>query len=409
MSHRSPPYRRVARLAPALGLLIAGLVPFAAGHLSVSAQEAPALVVDDAQTANPELVEVAVGDPASFGVSGRTLRVPPGYSVTVVAAGLGGPRFMTFDDEDNLIVGAARQGTVFRFSYVDGRLGEPEVVASGLQQPASVAIFTVDGVQYLYVGETGQVSRFLYDPSGAVGEQEIVIPDLPTEGAHRTRTVAFGPDGMLYLAVGSSCNICVEEQPIRATVSRANPDGRDLQIIATGMRNPVGLDFQPGTDLLWATVNERDNQGNEIPPDLVTIVTEGANYGWPACLPPDATPQEPGADCSDVTPPTVAIQAHSAPLGLAFLDGEGVPADLSGDLIVAQHGSWNREPPAEPKLLLIDFEDGEPVAARDFATGWQDAGGERWGRPAGVVVASDGSLIVSDDSNGLLYRISAAN
>ena len=130
---------------------------------------------------------------------------------------------------------------------------------------------------------------------------------------------------MLYLAVGSSCNICLEEEPIRATVSRANPDGSDLEIIATGLRNPVGLAFQPGTDLLWATVNERDNQGNEIPPDLVTIVEEGANYGWPACLPPDATPQEPGADCSGVTPPTVGIQAHSAPLGLAFLDGEGVP------------------------------------------------------------------------------------
>ena len=130
---------------------------------------------------------------------------------------------------------------------------------------------------------------------------------------------------MLYLAVGSSCNICLEEEPIRATVSRANPDGSDLEIIATGLRNPVGLAFQPGTDLLWATVNERDNQGNEIPPDLVTIVEEGANYGWPACLPPDATPQEPGADCSGVTPPTIGIQAHSAPLGLAFLDGEGVP------------------------------------------------------------------------------------
>src|SRR5215208_3007601 len=208
MSRHAPLSCRVARLAPVLGLLIASLVPFAAGHLSVSAQEAPALVVDDAQTANPELVEVAVGDPAGFGVSGQTLRVPPGYSVSVVAAGLGGPRFMAFDDEDNLIVGAARQGTVFRFSFLEasGRLGEPEVVASGLQQPASVAIFTVDAVQYLYVGETDQVSRFLYDPSGAVGEQEIVIPDLPTEGAHRTRTVAFGPDGMLYLAVGSSCN-----------------------------------------------------------------------------------------------------------------------------------------------------------------------------------------------------------
>ena len=405
MSRGIPLSRRLARITSVVGLLIAGAAPFITDHPAVSAQQGPALLVDDAQTADPDLVEVAVADPLGFGVSGQTLRVPPGYSVSVVGGGLGGPRFMDFDEEDNLIVGAARQGVVYRFPFADGQLGEPEVLIAGLQQPASVAIFSADEGQYLYVGEINQVSRYRYDPAGSVGAQEVVIPNLP-QGGHRTRTVAFGPDGMLYLAVGSSCNICLEEEPIRATVSRANPNGSDLEIIATGLRNPVGLAFQPGTDLLWATVNERDNQGNEIPPDLVTIVEEGANYGWPACLPPDATPQESGADCSGVTPPTIGIQAHSAPLGLAFLDGEGVPSDLSGDLIVAQHGSWNREPPAAPKLLLIDFEDGVPVAARDFVTGWQDASGERWGRPAGVVVAPDGSLIVSDDDAGLLYRIS---
>jgi glucose/arabinose dehydrogenase len=398
--------RRLARIASVVGLLIVSALPFITDHPVGLAQEGTALLVDDAETANPELVEVALADPLGFGASWRTLQVPPGFTVSVVGSGLGDPRFMDFDNAGNLLVGTERQGIVYRFPFTEGRLGEPEVLISGLQQPASVALFTADDDQYLYVGEMTQVSRFPYDPAGPVGDQEVVVADLPM-GGHRTRTVAFGPDGKLYLAVGSSCNICLEQEPIRATVSRANPDGSDLKIFATGMRNPVGLAFQPGTDLLWATVNERDNQGNEIPPDLVTIVTEGANYGWPACLPPDATPQEPGADCSGVNPPTVGIQAHSAPLGLAFLAGEGVPSDLDGDLIVAQHGSWNREPPAAPKLLLIDFEDGVPVAARDFAIGWQDASGERWGRPAGVVVAPDGSLIVSDDSNGLLYRFSA--
>ena len=406
MSREFSLFARLMRTASLWGLLVAGIAPFTLNPPVAVAQDGPALVVDDAATANPDLVEVEVGDPAGFGVSGQTLRVPPGYTVTIVAAGLGGPRFMDFDDTGNLLVGAARQGVVYRLPFADDQLGEPEVLISGLEQPASVALFTADDGEYLYVGEMTQVSRFRYDPAGPVGDQEVVIADLPT-GGHRTRTVAFGPDQMLYLAVGSSCNICLEEEPLRATVSRANPDGGDLEIIATGLRNPVGLAFQPGTDLLWATVNERDNQGNEIPPDLVTIVDEGADYGWPQCMPPEATPQEAGADCSGVTPPTVGIQAHSAPLGLAFLEGEGVPSDLDGDLIVAQHGSWNREPPAEPKLLLIDFEDGEPVAVRDFATGWQDASGERWGRPAGVVVAPDGSLIVSDDENGLLYRISA--
>jgi glucose/arabinose dehydrogenase len=406
MSRGIPLPRRLAAIASVVGLLIAGAAPFIADHPVVSAQERPALLVDDAETANPDLVEVAVTDPLGFGISGQTLRVPPGYAVSVVGDGLGGPRFMDFDGEDNLIVGAARQGVVYRFTYADGRLGEPEVLITGLQQPASVTIFTADNGQYLYVGEETQVSRFPYDPAGPIGAQEVIIPNLPA-GGHRTRTVAFGPDGMLYLAVGSSCNICLEQEPIRATVSRANPDGSDLNIFATGMRNPVGLAFQPGTDLLWATVNERDNQGNEIPPDLVTVVEEGADYGWPECIPPDAKPQEAESECFGTTPPTIGIQAHSAPLGLAFLEGEEIPAAVKGDLIVAQHGSWNREPPAATKLLLIDFEDGAPVAARDFVTGWQDASGERWGRPAGVVVAPDGSLIVSDDENGLLYRISA--
>jgi glucose/arabinose dehydrogenase len=388
--------------------LIAVVVLFATGSGSLApfsmAQAAPPLIVDDAATANADLIPVEVLDPDGIGVPVQTLLAPEGATISVLAADLGGPRFMAFDAAGNLLVGAASDDTVYRFSYTDGTLGEEEALITGLQQPASVALFTDGDTEYLYVGEHHQVSRFAYRPDGPVGEQEVVIGDLPT-GGHSTRTVAFGPDGMLYLAVGSSCNICTEADAIRATVSRANPDGTNLQVIATGLRNPVGLDFQPGTGQLWATVNERDNQGDEIPPDLVTTVTQGGNYGWPDCLPPDAMPQEAGADCTDVTPPTIGIQAHSAPLGLTFLEGPSVPESLTGDLIVAQHGSWNRQPPAAPKLLLIDFENGEPVGAKDFVTGWQDDNGERSGRPVGVVVAPDGSLIVSDDASGLLYRI----
>jgi glucose/arabinose dehydrogenase len=297
---------------------------------------------------------------------------------------------------------------VYRFPYADGRLGDREALISGLQLPSSVAFFATEDRPYLYVGEIHQVTRFAYDPAGPLGDPEVVIPNLPTDGSHWTRTIAFGPDGMLYLSVGSSCNICIEANPVRAAISRANPDGSNFEIIAAGLRNAVGITFQPRTDALWATVNERDAQGNEIPPDLVTIVRDGANYGWPDCLPPEATPQVPNADCSGITPPTVAIQAHSAPLGLVFWEGDGAPEAFSGDLIVAQHGSWNRQPPAAPTLMRIDFEDGSPVAASDFATGWQNEAGERWGRPAGVALAPDGSLIVSDDSAGLIYRISAS-
>jgi glucose/arabinose dehydrogenase len=382
------------------------LSPLAPG--SGSAQSGTQLLVDDAQTANPALVAVDVADPGGLGVTGLTLQAPEGYEVSVIASGLQRPRFMAFDAARNLLVAESGAGQVVRFPYADGILGEGEILASGLERPSNVALFTDGDQEYLYVSEPQQISRFAYDPAGPIGEQEAIVTGLPT-GGHSTRTVHFGPDGMMYLAVGSSCNICVEDDPIRATVSRMTPQGGNPEILATGLRNPVDLAFQPGTDLLWATVNERDNQGNEIPPDLVTIVQEGANYGWPYCLPPDATPQEAGADCSNITPPTVGIQPHSAPLGMTFLNGEGVEADLSGDLIVAQHGSWNREPPAAPKLLHIDFADGQPVAAMDFVTGWQDAAGERWGRPAGVTLAPDGSLIVSDDLSGYIYRVALAS
>ena len=208
----------------------------------------------------------------------------------------------------------------------------------------------------------------------------------------------------MYVAIGSSCNICEEDDDRRAAVMRYTPAGEDATRFAWGLRNPVGLAFHPGTDRLWATVNERDNQGDEIPPDLVTIVQEGANYGWPGCQPPDATPQDEGAGCSGVTPPTVGIQAHSAPLGLAFALDDAFPSEFAG-LFVAQHGSWNRTEPAAPKLLRISFDGDDPSGALDFATGWQDDAGDRWGRPAGILVTTDGALIVSDDTAGLLYRI----
>jgi glucose/arabinose dehydrogenase len=234
----------------------------------------------------------------------------------------------------------------------------------------------------------------------------MIVPNLPA-GGHSTRTVVFGPDDTMYVSVGSSCNICDEADQRRASILRFGSDGSGGQRFAAGLRNAVGLAIQPGTGLLWATVNERDNQGNEVPPDLVTTVHEGDNFGWPGCQPPYATPQDGGRDCAGITPPTVGIQAHSAPLGLAFLNAAAahLPGDYASDLIVAQHGSWNRDPPAEPKLLRVHFEGSTPSVAMDFATGWQASDGSRWGRPVGVVVSPDGSLIVSDDQNGSLYHI----
>lgn len=370
------------------------------------AVEGPPLVVNDVEAANPELVNTQLQVPAGLNVAPHTVQLPPGYSISVLAAGLDQPRLMAFDPAGNLLVGST-SGDVYRFPAANGAIApaerSPEPLLSGLDAPQSLAFYG----GYLYVAETGQISRYTYGTDGTLGPREVVVPDLPVDGGHFTRTVVFGPDGKMYVGVGSSCNICNEHDERRAAISRYNPDGTGYERFAWGMRNPVGLAIQPGTGLLWATVNERDNQGNEIPPDLVTIARQGQDFGWPRCRPPNAAPQNPGNNCAGVTPPTVAIQAHSAPLGLAFYTGGQFPSGYRNDLFVAQHGSWNRQPPAAPQLLRVHIEGGRPVSVRIFATGWQIGNSEaRWGRPVGLIVAPDGSLIVSDDDAGLLYRIS---
>jgi glucose/arabinose dehydrogenase len=372
------------------------------------AQDAsPVLLADNAATAAnaSDLAPVSVAAPDGFGFQSHQLWAPPGFSVSVVAAGLKQPRFMAFDPAGNLLLADAGSGNVYRYPAANGSIAPspapPEPLLRGLNAPSNVALWDGD----LYVGETTAVARYAYDPaSGSLGQRQVVVPDLPA-GGHSTRTVVFGPDGTLYVSVGSSCNICDESDARRAAILSFAPDGSGFQRFAWGLRNAVGLAIQPDTGQLWATVNERDNQGNEIPPDLVTIVGSGQNFGWPACQPPFAQPQSPGLDCSGITPPTIGIQAHSAPLGLTFYTGGAFPGDYANDLFVVQHGSWNREPPAEPKLLRIHFADSQPVVAQDFLKGFQDAQGSRWGRPAGVVVAPDGSLIVSDDQAGSLYRV----
>ena len=339
-------------------------------------------------------------------VANHTLLAPAGMSVSVIASGLKAPRFMAFDNAGNLLVADMGAGAIYRYTLLDPGTAPPPPLLKGLDGPSNVALWG----GYLYVGETTAVSRYSYEPAtGEIGSREAIVANLPS-GGHSTRTITFGPDDSMYVSVGSSCNICEESDPRRAAILRFNPDGSGYERFAWGLRNAVGLAIQPSTGQLWATVNERDDQGNDIPPDLVTIVEEGQNFGWPYCVPPDGRPQPSSGrnpfrgliasaeHCGGITPPTVGIQAHSAPLGLAF---------SGDDLFVVQHGSWNREPPAEPKLIRIHFNpgDAQPSSASDFVKGWQDESGSRWGRPAGVVVAPDGSLIVSDDQAGQIYQV----
>lgn len=337
-----------------------------------------------------------------------TLDLPPGFTANVFASGLSGPRFIAFGPDGVLTVAERGAGRIVALPDAngDGRADEVREVASGLDQPHSLAYH--DGSWYIGL-PTGVVRLRDDDGDGVAEATKIVIGDLPSDGSHTTRTVAFLRDGRMVASVGSSCNVCQEEDPRRATILvYDDASGANGRILATGLRNAVGLAVEPETGELWATNNGRDMMGDDLPPETVYIIRDGANYGWPACHAgnvPDPEFGGPGA-CKGVEPPVVEMQAHMAPLALGFYTGDAFPEAYHGDLFIALHGSWNRSEPVGYKVMRVPIEDGAVVGeAEDFATGWLRNGAELSGRPVGLAVGPDGALYVSDDRAGFIYRI----
>lgn len=333
------------------------------------------------------------------------IHLPPGFRISVFASGLGEPRFLAFSPRGVLFVSIPRRGTVVALpdENGDGKADRAVVFARHLNLPHGLAFFR----GALYVADTNAVVRL--ETSGdelRTGGRKVIVPDLPSAGVHWTRTIGFGPDGKMYVSVGSSCNLCEEKDPRRAAILRFNPDGSGAEIYARGLRNAVGFVWQPGTGEMWATDNGRDMLGDDLPPDEIDIVRAGADYGWPYCY-GDRLPEKEyhRADfCRTTVPPAVALQAHSAPLGLVFYTGTMFPAGYRGDLFVALHGSWNRSVPTGYKVIRIPMKKGKPGKGQDFATGWL-VHGSAWGRPVDPAVGPDGALYLSDDRAGVIYRI----
>ncbi|MGE5142354.1 MAG: PQQ-dependent sugar dehydrogenase [Acidobacteriota bacterium] len=339
-------------------------------------------------------------------VAGHTLFLRPGFKINV---------FASADGVRNLVLGpggavyAALQGPgrVIRIAHATGDSvgGATADVATGLNGPFGIA-FRGDT---MYVGEQTRVTRFA--PGSATGQ--VVVSNLPGGEGHSTRTVVFGPDGYMYVSVGSSCNICDESDPRRAAVTRFNADGSGEHRFATGLRNSVGLAFNPTTGELWATNNDRDNIGgsntamtDDLPPEHLNILKDGKYYGWPQCyLPGKQNPEYPNADCSTVEPPAITFQAHSAPLGITFYTGSQFPG-YQGDAFLTYHGSWNRRVRTGAKVVHVKGQNGKPVSIEDFVTGWQLSDGSRWGRPVAVLALPDGSVLISDDQGGKIWRVS---
>jgi len=379
---------------------------------------------------------------------GETPAAPDGFAVNAFARDLDHPRSIEVLDNGDVLVAEAstlpregggvrgfferrimrRSGAIedaspdrivlLRDSDGDGAAEYRAVLAEGLSQPFGMAV--LDG--FLYVANTNSIVRFPFEP----GQTELsdppetvaALPYNPGRNGHWTRDLIVSQGGArLFVSVGSVSNagdagMAVEEN--RAAILSFAPDGSDMRVYASGLRNPVGMDFEPGSGALWTVVNERDMLGDDLPPDYMTEVVEGAFYGWPwSYFGDNADPrfdesEIPADKVAQARVPDYALGAHTASLGLEFYDASALPARWRGGAFIGQHGSWNRSEFAGYKVVFVPFEAGAPAgAAEDFATGFLTEDGKARGRPVDVAVASDGALLVADDVGDVIWRVAA--
>jgi glucose/arabinose dehydrogenase len=340
----------------------------------------------------------------------KSLKLPPGFAITLFAK-TESPRMMAFSPGDVLLVTSESAGTVTALPDPQhaGHASSKITVLKDLNGPHGIAFRN----GHLYVAEITRLVRYDWDEAHLRATNAAVIANLPDSGGrHMTRTILFA-NGKLYVSAGSSCNVCLEKDPRRAAVSEMNEDGSDAHVFARGLRNAVGLAFNERTGTIWTTDNGRDWLGDDLPPDEIDDLGNSGDFGWPYCYGnrvPDTSFSRTASYCRTTVPPRVELQAHSAPLGLVFYAGEMFPAEYQGNLFVALHGSWNRSVPTGYKVIRVKLDGrGELKGVEDFITGWLPQGetrkGKWMGRPVGLAVGVDGSLYISDDGSGSVYRV----
>ncbi len=383
----------------------------------------------------PPYATAAAATPSSLvqRPAGAMPRVPPGFSVALWASGLRGPRAIRVAPDGSAFVAESESGRLLRFTPD----GHHAVFADDLDQPYGIAFWPPSAPRYVYVGVSGHVLRYPWTPGQAApsGPPETIVEDLPT-GGHWTRDLAVAPDGSrLFLAVGSGSNVAMlkgeppggiaawqsahglgagwDRETGRAAVLQFDPGGHAVRPYAQGVRNCSGLAIQPGSGAVWCATNERDELGDNLPPDYVTHVGEGKFYGWPWYYIGDhPDPRLAGARpdlAGQVTVPDVLLQPHSAPLGIAFYTGSLFPAEYRGDAFVTLHGSWNRAKRTGYKVVRLKLHNGVADGSyQDFLTGFVLSDNAVWGRPVGIAVAADGALLVTEDAGGTIWRIAPA-
>ena len=354
------------------------------------------------------------------------ITLPPGFSIEIYAEGLSNPRSMVLAPNGTLFVGtrgapptlargvSADAGQVYAILDLDNDQKADRVITidSGLNAPNGVAFR--DGS--LYVAEINRILRYdgiesrLDDPP----EPVVVSDAFPSDWMHGWKFIAFGPDDKLYVPVGGPCNVCdrEDEEPRYASITRMNPDGSDLEVFASGIRNSVGFDWHPVTNELWLTSNGCDGLGDETPPDVLNRADrQGLHFGFPFCHAGDLPDPQFGDSrrCSEFAPPALDLGPHVAALGMRFYTGDMFPERYRNQIFIAEHGSWNRSPAAGHtgyRLMVVHLDGNRPVEYEVFAEGWLQENNTAWGRPVDVLVMPDGALLLTDDGAGVIYRIS---
>lgn len=340
-----------------------------------------------------------------------TIRMPAGFKIEMYTDAVPGARSMAVSSAGVVFVGTRQLGKVY--AVVDGDMDfKPErvvTIADGLNMPNGVALWGGD----LYVAEVGRILRFRQIETHLEKPlpPEVVYQGYPNEPRHGWKFIRFGPEGKLYVPVGAPCNVCVSKEPIYATITRMNRDGSDFEIFARGVRNTVGFDWHPSTGELWFTDNGRDWLGDNQPPDELNRASMlGIHFGFPYCHGEAIRDPEFGGSqsCREFTPPVQALGPHVAALGMRFYTGVMFPQEYKNQIFIAEHGSWNRTEKIGYRVSLVKLRGNKAVSYEPFAQGWL-SGTNTWGRPVDVALLADGSMLVSDDMNGSIYRISYSN
>jgi glucose/arabinose dehydrogenase len=409
-----------------------GDAPGVSRHIRAADLPPPTYHENDPEAADFDLKPKVVDAP-----QGRMPDVPKGFAVQVFATGLKKPRVIRIAPNGDTFVAESESGRVLIFSADAAKRGPatPEVFADNLERPYGIVFYPPKAPRHVYVAAANQVVRYPYRSGDrkATGAAEVIIADIPTS-RHWTRDLEVSRDGkLLFVSIGSASNVAGAmpeksreeirayekthgvgaawgEEENRAVVRVFDPEGKGVRNYATGLRNCSGMAMQPGTDTLWCTGNERDHIGPNLAPDYLTTVKDGGFYGWPwYYIGGNEDPAHAGKrpDLKNkVIVPEVLIQAHSSTLDLVFYDADAFPAEYRGDAFATLHGSWNREGRTGYKVIRARVKGGKPTGVyEDFMTGFVLDENTVWGRPAGIAVARDGALLVSDDANGTIFRI----